>query len=244
MHGSDVRHHSCFRLRDLGEARDFTPCGHPHLQHGNLVSRFEREQRQGQAVLVVQVPLGLVYGEPRGQQCGDQFLSGRLAGAPGDANHVASPFPANRASQVLKRPSCIAHRNEQRSQRGRDSLPKPLLDHSSHGAAFERLRHKLVPIEAPSPDGKEQRAGSDRSRVDRIAAHKPPWGLARGAQRARHLTHRQLHRVNVRFLAREEGGVLTPPRKTPTRPSSNLSPKERGRLSNFLLPRPPTSGCV
>ena len=109
VHGSDVGEDPHLRLRDLCEQGNLARRGHRQFQHRRLVVRFKRQQGQGQAVIVVQVPGRFVHPQAFTQDGRDHLLGGGLPRAPGNRYHPLSPFSPHRPGQMLQRLYGVPH---------------------------------------------------------------------------------------------------------------------------------------
>ena len=108
VHFGDVGEHTYVGLRNLGEPGDFTGLGHTHLENGDvLVAKLQNRQRQ--AVEVVQVSLGFQDPTTRTHGSGGGFFRRRLPHASGDRDDTKPSALAHNLCEVLKRPSRVLH---------------------------------------------------------------------------------------------------------------------------------------
>ena len=120
---SHARHHPNIRPRNFGQARKFAAPRHPHFQNRRLMRLVQAEQRQRQAVLVVEIPLRLQDAKPRAQQCRQDLFGSGLADAAGDPGNFAAPCFANGAREPFERDESVGHSEAPARARFRRSGP-------------------------------------------------------------------------------------------------------------------------
>ena len=161
VHRRHQRDDGRVRPRDARQRAELARRRHAELEHGEAVLGREAQQRQGQAVLVVEVPLRLEHGPARPQQARGHLLGGRLAGGAGDGRDRDGGRRAHRGGEAGQRARGVVDPQERQAR----AVDVPVHDRRG-GAALPGLREELVPVEVRSRDGHEQRPGRERARVD------------------------------------------------------------------------------
>ena len=219
------------RQRDVRERCDLARVTHRHLDDGHLVDGPQREQRERNSPVVVQVPLRAECRRGRRERLGDQLLGGGLAGAAGHADEQARPVLAQTVRDALERVGDVVDEHQRPQGQVLDARPHIAQAQRRAGAPCERLVEVGVPVDVPARQGDEQHAGLERARVEtrardpgsqqRLARHRVPRHLLHDEIAVRPLCERR--QCDHRF----GGGrhVHTPPpaarRSRATRRSSN-----------------------
>ena len=169
-----IRYHAPVRRGDVAQRRNFTRGGHPHLHHRRFVLRSKIQQLQRQAEVVVQIPLRLQHPELCPQYCSNRLLRRRLTRRARYRHHAPAPVPPHCCRQRLQRLQRIIHQQQRMLMPLRQQIARPFLRHHSRARALpERLRNKIMRIEALAADRKEQVAGNQRSRINRVSGRLP-----------------------------------------------------------------------
>ena len=80
VYGSNVGDHADLWLRNLGQGANLTGVRHAHLDHGDVVFRFQLQQHEGQSEMIIEVAFGLEHSEPRAENMSDSLFGRGLAG--------------------------------------------------------------------------------------------------------------------------------------------------------------------
>ena len=99
---ADVRPHAYVGLGDADERADFPGVIHPQLDDGNLRPPAQRDERQRQPDVVVQVPLVPDHAVPRRQERARDFLRGRLPRAAGNRHDFGARLASDRPRERLE----------------------------------------------------------------------------------------------------------------------------------------------
>jgi hypothetical protein len=158
---------------DAGQRAQLAGRGHPQLQDGGRVLRPEPEQHQREAVLVVEVPLGLEHRSPRAEERGGHLLGGGLSRGAGDAHDRDVGLRPRVAREIGQAARGLGHADQAQARRRLDVA----MDERSQGTAGSGLRHEVVAVEARAGDGHEELSRLHPARVDGHAAH-PQAGRA------------------------------------------------------------------
>ena len=181
VHGGHHGDDGHVRPRDRGQLAQLARRGHPQLQHRVAVLGGEAQQREGQPVLVVEVPLRLQDRAPRGEERGRHLLGRGLARGAGDGNHGDGRPRPHVAAEVLEGLRRVPHRDHRHARRQLDVA----VDHRAPRAPLRRLGDEVVAVEARPRHGHEELAGGEGARVDGHARERRPRVAGHAAGRPR-----------------------------------------------------------
>ena len=203
VHRRHARDHAHLGLGNLGQTPQFAAMRHAQFHHRGLVFRFQPQQRERQAVFVVQIALGLQDAEFRAQQRRQNLFRGCLSDGACDRGDAPPPGAPNRLRQLLQRGQRIADGNEPSANFrgvGGDAL-------AGHDGGFrsrlQSSRHEIVSIVSRAADSDKQLPSAHRARINRDAGQPRQGGEPRGncdTQRVSNLLNRPPHIVLSGFV--------------------------------------------
>ena len=165
---------------------------HPHLGHHPLGAVGHVEQRQREAVEVVQVARRPAVAEAGGEDRRQQLLGGGLAGRAGDAGELLRRPPPHEAREVVQGAEGVVDLDAAAPPAGSRSVrpersPPPAPRARASGT-------KRWPSVCSPREGEEHLAAADRARIDRRARRSRRRGSPAddpAADRARRVSDRQ-----------------------------------------------------
>ena len=167
----DQRH---LRPRQTGEVADLAEMVHAHLDHRIAVRRAQRQQRQRQADVVVEVAGGGVHGISTGvgaQDGGHHLLDRGLAVGAGDADALYLQPCAPGGGQGAQRQPGVGDADHAAARR------LEVMAHQRKRALGQYLGHEVVRVEVVALQRHEQVAGLRRAAV---GDHALEHGIAAG----------------------------------------------------------------
>ena len=162
VHRRDHRDDGHVRTRERGQRAQLAGGRHPQLQHGRGVLGGQPEERQRQAVPVVQVAFGLEHRAPRGEERRRHLLGGGLSRRARDGHDRdvgGGPYVVGQVGQGL---GGVLHPDEAQSPRRGDLA----VDDGGGGPGRGGGGEEVVAVEARAGDGEEHLARPDRPRID------------------------------------------------------------------------------
>src|SRR6516225_4643841 len=128
-----------------------------------------------------------------GQHGDEEFFGGRLSCAASHANEAATPLSPDRLCQLLQCRDCIRNRDERPPDSGRRTVEKTPFHYRGHSTKIESLGDEIVSIKARPPYRKEQRAGCDGARINRVTLNRVLSPGGRGVKDRGNLAGRLSH---------------------------------------------------
>ena len=165
---------------DVGQIVDLAGAVHAHLQHTHLHGAVQAQDGQGQADVVVKVPLGLQHPEPGAQHGGDHVLGRGLAHAAGDGHKWDVEPGLIPGGQVPQGPLGVGHLHIELILP--IALPLPGGE-TAHCAALQGGVDIGVAVEPVPHQGDEQGAGVHVPAV-RVHLLHDGGGILKGAQQS------------------------------------------------------------
>ncbi len=171
---ADVGDDRDVRPADFGQARDLSRQAGAELEYGPLVARFETEEGQRDADLVVEVARGLQDRETARQDGGRHAARARLAVGAGDRHDRGRAAAPMAGRDVPERAGRVGHRDagglRAGAERRAESFQPVRGHHNPAGRPVGKyLRQEAVTVVRLAVDGDEGLARRDRARVDRQA---------------------------------------------------------------------------
>ena len=161
--GGDARDRGHVGLGQGRERPDLAGGRHAQLDDRGRVLGPQAQQGQGQAVLVVEIALGLQHRAARGEQVRRHVLRGRLADRSGHGDDRQRRLSPHVAREVVEAPRGVGHPHEGEAGRRRGVA----VDERGGGAPRGGLGEEVVAVEARPTDRDEERARGQGARVDR-----------------------------------------------------------------------------
>ncbi len=167
-------------------------CDMPISMTATSCSGCSFRSMSGKTEMIVEVSFRLEHAETAAEDVRDGFLGGRLARRTRDAHDWLSPKPPNGGGQRLQGDEGVVDREQAGLHREAGQL---ILAHDrGDGAAFQRLMHEVVAVEALALDREEEFAGLNCARIDRIAGrHLFQFAFPGGAEELFDACQGQLH---------------------------------------------------
>ena len=182
MYGSNVGHHADLRLRDFRQRANLAGVRHAHFDDRNVVLRFQLQEHERQAEMIIEVAFGLEHAEARAKNMRDGFFGRRFPCGAGDADQRLAPDFAHRGGQRLQRNQRIVDGQ----QAGLIGIAMQLIfahDGCQRLLSPER-RHVVVAVEPFALDCEKEFSRRNRARVDGIALRNfLAWIIALGDSR-------------------------------------------------------------
>ena len=88
-------------------AADFAGVRHPHLNHGEIVFRLQRQQPERQAKMIIEISFGAMHAVLDREQMGHRFFGRGLAHRTGDGDGSLAPNFSDRRRQRLERDQSV-----------------------------------------------------------------------------------------------------------------------------------------
>ncbi len=153
--------------RDAREGADLAGRRHAELEHGRRVLGPQAQEREGQAVLVVEVALGLAAPGPRvASSARRHVLRRRLADRAGDADDRDAGAAAHVAGEVGECARRVGHAHD---AAGRRAARRRGARRAAAAPLRRGLGEEVVAVEARPADRDEEGARREGARVDRDA---------------------------------------------------------------------------
>ncbi len=137
--------------------------GSPHFHYGKLMAGAQREQREGNADVVVQVTLRGTHFKPAGKHPAQELLGRGLAVAAGQAQNRDAHLHPVQGCGLLKGGEDILHDDHLFSIR----ITMGIVGNYSGGSCLQGGGNEIVSIEIFTLEGKKHIARGDLPRVGR-----------------------------------------------------------------------------